>query len=411
MRVRVVSREVFVASPREGTTVTGGSFYTRARGGDLMSMHAFSSQSDMMELERYRLSTDNGRSWIDAGTVPAMTATPKGVLRRHARWGYADPRTDRYLRLRNEAVLPTDAVLEYMTHNTIHYEVSLDGGRSFVVDEPVVQAGSGFDEEHPLPGVWRGRNCYMIGDLPSTAITLEDGAILLPCQISPVGPEGRYVNKGGGYTYTDAAVIRGSWRSDGRRLDWRLAGRLEGDPARTTRGLIEPTVAELEPGRLLMVMRGSNDRRPELPGYRWHSISTDGGESWSPAEPWRTTTGEVFHSPSSCSQLIEHPSGRLFWLGNLCAENPRGNLPRHPFVIAEVDRASGLLVRDGVSPVDEKHPEDPEFLTLSNFWARVDRETGHVVVHLGRFGRPTEEERRAGRRFQGDCLRIDLSVE
>ena len=410
MKPRVVSVGVFVPSPRPGTMVVGGSYYTRPTGTDLMSVHVYSSQSDMMDVEYYRLSADNGRSWAAAAEVTARRQTPKGVLRRHARYGYLDARTGRYLRMRNEAVLPTDAVMEYMTHNTMHYEVSADGGRSFLCDEPVVQSGAGFDEDHPLPGVRRGKNCYMIGDFACSAATAGDGTILVPCQIAPTGPDGAYLNKGSGFTYTDAALIKGTWRPDGR-LDWRLAGRLEGDPARSTRGLIEPTVAELDPGRLLMVMRGSNDKRPELPGYRWHTVSRDGGESWPAAEPWRFTDGEPFNSPSSCSQLLAHSTGGLFWLGNLCAENPKGNLPRFPFVIAEVERSSGLVVRDSLATVDDRRPDDPEFTTLSNFSAREDRETGHVVLHLARSSRPTEAEAAAGKRFQGDCLRVEIAVD
>ena len=387
----------------------GGSFYTRAKGQELESVHVTSSASDMVDVEHYRLSADGGRSWVDSATVAAKRHTDRGTHRRHARFGLADPHTGRYLRFRNEAVLPTDAVLEYMTHNTIHYEVSEDGGRSSLCDEPLVQSGAGYDEEHPLPGVHRGRNSYMMGDFAGSALFLEDGTLLLPCQISPVGSDGRYANKGGGYTYTDAAMLRGTWRKD-HRLDWTLAARLEGDPATSTRGLIEPTLADLGGGRLLMVMRGSNDRRPDLAGRRWHSISRDGGASFSPAEPWRFTDGEPFYSPSSCSQLLEHSSGRLLWLGNICPSNPAGNLPRYPFVIAEVDRETGMLVRDSVAEVDTRRPEDPDFLTLSNFSAREDRETHRVLVHLGRFGRPSDAEKRAGKRFQGDCMQYEVEV-
>ena len=414
MTMQVVDRRAFVRSPRDGVWVVGGSYYTRRDGVELMSIHVYSSRSDMMDTEYIRFSADNGRSWSDPVTRPARTQTPRGVLQRHARGGYLDPRTDRFIRLRNQALLPTDSVGEYMTNNTIHYAVSTDGARTDLFDEPLIQAGPEFGEDHPLPGVYRGRNCFMIGDFTCVPITLPDGAILLPCQISPLGPDGSYVNKGGGFTYTDAAVIRGAWRPDGHIL-WRLAGTATADPERTTRGLIEPTIAELADGRILIVMRGSNDRRPELPGSRWFSISPDQGEHWPPAEPWRYTDGEAFYSPSSCSQLVPHSGGRLFWLGNLCARNPRGNLPRHPFVIAEVDRSCGLVIRSSVTVVDDRRPEEPELVTLSNFSAREDRETGRIVAHVLRHASPTAAEKAdpalPARRFQGDCMLYEIAVQ
>src|SRR5690606_29493346 len=112
-----------------------------------------------------------------------------------------------------------------------------------------------------------------------------------------------------------------------------------------------PTIARLGDGRLLMVMRGSNDTWPPqelgdperyLPGYKWHSLSDDGGRTWSTPAPWTDTNGRNFYSPSSCSQLVPHSSGRLFWFGNVTPRNPIGNGPRYPMAMAEVDTKSGL---------------------------------------------------------------------
>jgi hypothetical protein len=90
----------------------------------------------------------------------------------------------------------------------------------------------------------------------------------------------------------------------------------------------EPTLAALTDGRLMMVMRGSNDKKPSLPGYKWVSFSSDGGFHWSTPKPWTYHNGEPFFSPSACSQLLRHSNGKLFWLGHITAANPRGNRPR-----------------------------------------------------------------------------------
>ena len=69
------------------------------------------------------------------------------------------------------------------------------------------------------------------------------------------------------------------------------------------------------------------------------------------------------------------------------------------------------LAARSVFAVDDRRPEDPEFLTLSNSSARGDRETGRVVVHLGRYGRPSGAEKQALERFQGDCMRYEIEVD
>ena len=308
---------------------------------------------------------------------------PEGIYRRALRGGVADPKTGRFVCFWISAVLPSDDPLEGMKQWTVGYRVSVDGGRSWIVDEPVVQNGPEFSPRHPLPGVTVGRNAVMIGDLSSLPIFLRDGTLLVPVIVTPTGPDGNYHNPGGGYTYSDGAALRGRWRADGR-IDWELSARIAGDPTRSTRGMDEPIFAELADGRILAVLRGSNGGKPALPGRRWAAFSSDGGRTWTPPQPWTYADGAEFFSPSSCSQLVRHSSGRLFWIGNLVPSNPNGNRPRYPLVIGEVAESSGLLRRETVRAIDERRVEDAEQLMLSNFCAREDRVTREIVVHLTR---------------------------
>jgi hypothetical protein len=48
------------------------------------------------------------------------------------------------------------------------------------------------------------------------------------------------------------------------------------------------------------------------------------------------------------SALFRHSSGRVYWVGHITPENPRGNLPRRPLVIGEVDPKNLKLIRDCV---------------------------------------------------------------
>jgi hypothetical protein len=129
---------------------------------------------------------------------------------------------------------------------------------------------------------------------------------------------------------------------------------------------------------------GTKDPHYELQGYRWHSLSADGGRTWTAPEPWTYDDGQTFFSPSSCSQLVRHSGGGLFWIGNICPRNPHENSPRYPLVIGEVDPRTGRLRRESVVTVADRRPGDAASLTLSNFFAREDRRSRDIVIHLTR---------------------------
>jgi hypothetical protein len=384
--LKLLDKTRFLATPRPGVRTNARTYYAEHQGRQLISIHTLLSRSDTMDTAFRRISPDNGDTWGPPTTVPTYRATPQGVRRIYPRTGYADPTHQVLIEFRLEGTLPGDDPLEGMKHWSLFYRLSRDGGRTFYHDGPVVDARAGFSAAHPFAGVRIGSNSMMIGDQSCAPITLASGELLQPVQITPVGPDGKYHNPGGGYTYHDAAVLIGHWNAS-ERFDWSLSARVEGDPARSTRGMIEPTVVELPDRKILMVMRGSNDRRPALPGYKWYSISGDRGRTWTAPVPWGFSDGEAFFSPSSCSQLLAHSSGRILWIGNITAENPRGNLPRYPLVIGEVDPGSRRLIRaslctiDGRRDGDEQPGPDSPDLMLSNFFAREDRATGDVLVH------------------------------
>ena len=406
MIAQVTSRDVFVPSPGHGQGVMGGSFYTRRDGLDLMSVHLITRRSDTVEMATIRYSDDNGRTWGEQTEWSMRFEASGGTGRRHFWGGYLDKRTDRFISLWNEGVLPTDDPLEGMRHWAMHYAVSEDGGQTELFREQIIHEGNQYDEIHHLPGVTKGKNCVMLGDRGQVPLTRSDGVILIPVQSTPTGPDGDYHNPGKGFTYTDCMMLKGVWQEDGR-LSWTSSQRVLGDPARTTRGLIEPTIAELKDGSILMIMRASNDVMPEWPAHKWMSFSRDGGDTWSEATPWTYQDGEAFHSPSACSQLIPHSNGKLYWMGNICSENPRGNRPRYPLVFSEVDQETGLLNRESVTAVDDRQPGESERLTLSNFHAREDRETGDVLVFLPRFFVKGDE---GEDRFTADLMQIRIAV-
>lgn len=389
-----VRRRIFLRSPRSGTAVWCYAYYAAARGGELISIEQRLSRSDTIDVAYLRRSKDNGRTWSE----PIETATGEkragGMWRLHLRAGFVDPVSRKLIEFWNEGVLPTDDPLEGLRQWNIRYRVD---GRV----HDLVQEGAEFSAEHPLPGVWRGKNCAMIGDQACTPLAGRRGGVLLPVSVTPIDAQGRLYNPGGGYTYHDAAVLHG--RFERGRYVWRMSERLVADPKRSTRGLDEPSIAWLRGGRLLMVMRGSNDRQTVLPARRWYSISSDGGLTWPQAEPWSFSNGEPFYSPSACAQLLPHSSGRLFWLGNISRENARGNRPRYPFWIGEVDPGSGLLKKESMRVVDDLAEGEDPILMLSNFYAREDRESHEIVLHMSRlFAHPDN--------WQGDAYEYRIPV-
>ncbi len=294
-----------------------------------------------------RLSTDNGRTWKTEPMQPDFVSGLPHGYRRNPVTSALDPFTGRLITIVNALDTPG---LDPTVHEPrvaqqtyyLRYRVSADSGKTWAFDEPIVQAGD-FTAQHPFEGVWVGKNAIYLGDLGCIPIVTRAGRVLVPAQTTPLGPDGKLWNPSGGHTYTDVLVLIGTW-TNGQRLSWRASQRVVGDPKRTTRGLIEPTLAEFPDGRILMVMRGSNggkaDPRHELPSSKWFAVSQDGGETWSAPAPWTFDDGQAFFSPSSMSALFRHSSGRCFWAGNLTAHNCEGNLPRWPLVIGEVDPRS-----------------------------------------------------------------------
>ena len=382
MIAKIISRNVFISAPKPGVGVLGACYQASLDGQDMVSIHSTISRSDTVDMACMRHSHDGGQTWSDV--VPWITKFdhPMGTKRRHPRGGYVHPQTGRYVFFWIEGVLPTDDPLEGMRQWTVHYSVSNDGGKTEIINEQIIHEGTIYNALHPLPGVTVGKNCAMIGDLGQRPITRSDGVILVPILSSPTGKGGTYHNPGAGYTYTDCMVLLGHWQPDGRLL-WTCSERIVGDPMRTTRGLDEPTLAELRNDSMVMVMRGSNDVHPEWPGHKWVSRSFDKGHTWTVAQPWTYDTQEPFYSPSACSQLIPHHSGRLFWMGNITPQNPRGNRPRYPLILGEVDRETGCLIKKSVTVIDTRKPDEHEGITLSNFYVREDSQ-GDLYLYLPR---------------------------
>ncbi len=329
-------------------------------------------------------SPDNGQTWEGFSPSPNFNSNLPYGYRRRVFPLFVDHTNGRLVRI----VLSMDTpgldprAIESsigLTAYYLRYRVSLDGGRTYLFDEPIIQKRH--TKEKPFEGVYWGKNAIFMGDVGSQPLRTRAGEIIIPAQTTELGWDGKPFSPGG-FAYINTVMIIGRW-VDKNRLEWEISKPIVGDPAHSTRGMLEPTLAEGPDGRLLVVMRGSNggskDPQFKIPSYRWYSTSKDGGYHWSKPEPWIYDDGTPFYSPSSMSQLLNHSSGRIFWLGNINPSNSRGDLPRYPLVIGEVDPKTLRLMKNTLLVIDTKRPEEYD-INLSHWWAFEDRLTHDIVV-------------------------------
>jgi hypothetical protein len=262
----LVKREVFVKTPAKGASVLAYSSYTKADGVDKMRLWGVRTKSDTFDAFYRSFSTDNGATWSEAEKIDVVFREKDGVRRTYPAPGFIDPVNGRLLALVLEGVFPKDQAGEGIRNWYLRYRVSADDGRTWAVDEQIVQKGD-YTPQHPLDGVWIGHNCVSLGHMGNRPLRTRQGHLLVPVQIPPVDQDRKLLNPGGGIRYYDSAVLIGTW-TEGNRLVWDLSQRIRHDPAKSTRGAFEPAILEAPDGRLLMVIRGSNAPGLKQPGYR-----------------------------------------------------------------------------------------------------------------------------------------------
>jgi len=192
---------------------------------------------------------------------------------------------------------------------------------------------------------------------------------------------------GAGYSFSGGGVRL--MRRDPATGRWEPSNAQFVEPEVSSRGMLEPDVAVLRDGRVLVVCRGSDT--PRTPGRKWMTVSADGGRTLPPVEEFRYDDGSSFYSPSSIHRFIRSSrNGRLYWLANIVEEPPRGNSPRYPLYVAEIDEAGPAVRRDSLVMVDDRREGEPEAVQLSNFNVLENRETLDIEICLTRLGENAE---------------------
>ncbi len=400
-----VTREIYAKSPGPGIAAVVNVQYLgpalRRR-----ETHAHEAKSDLGEKFRVRYSEDNGRTW--SGFEPAGLGTD--ALRQGGNFmeelSFAvqyDPVSRRTIEVLFRRVFlgdPEKALAAYWKGETrmfdhCFYRLSSDDGRTWTEPRQLVyEDGPLFDPAHWAEPRFLATN-QMYGGYDIAV--LSDGRIAYPVIVSVTYEEDAEDREacaaapwyaGPGRVY-GALCLVGTWRPEKGDYEWSASKPVWVKRRVSTRGFAEPALAELEDGRLMMELRGSNvhlDPR-RFPGRKWLSLSPDGGRTWSPATDLRFDTGETFYAPATFAKFIRASrTGKLYWVGNISRGPAEGNGPRYPLYIAEVDERRAALKKNTLTVIDDRRPGDTDAVQLSNFSLLENRETGDLEIFLSRLG-------------------------
>lgn len=209
-------------------------------------------------------------------------------------------------------------------------------------------------------------------------------------------------------------MCRGKWNKEEKKYDLTFSKPLYLPDVQSSRGLMEPTFIELKDNKILLVMRGSNfvppwfkDCCPYTPGFKYFSISKDGGRTFSSVLPWFFDSKEVVYSSSTYSLLFRSiKNEKVYWVGNITDPTKTdGNYPRFPLQIAEVDEKWGILKKDTVTIIDDKADGESEKMQLSNFCILQNRETGNVEICMTKLGQYDDRST-----YNGDVLKYIIEI-
>ncbi len=370
----------------------------------LREVQCTESKSDVGDDIKSRWSDDNGRTWSDLVPIqPSTTVDYHGVPVCEAEGiSQYDPTSGLLVQLWLRQI-----ERQGIYHNFTYYRTSSDYGHTWTEPKPLVyEPAAEFDPDNPLDPAYLNHNEGYFGN---NILIRKDGSLVtcLAHANAPGDPRNdqRPFRMG-------AVLMLGTWNAGKQDYDWTPGARLEISPEHSARGLMEPEVAELTDGRLLVVWRGSThgwDKTvAKLPGRKFFSLSSDGGRTLAPPAVWKYSDGSSFYSPSSFHRMIRHSvTGKLYWVANICMTPPRANSPRYPLVIAEVDEAKAAPIRSTVTAIDDRSADQGPGVQFSNFSLYEDRETHDLILYLTTFG----QEPNPADWATADCYRYTLRLK
>ncbi|MBI3853392.1 MAG: exo-alpha-sialidase [Verrucomicrobia bacterium] len=370
-----ITKELYKKRPQPGAAALVSVCYVGPKL-ERMEIHALEVRDDVPSEPRRRFSTDNGRTWSAFEPQPPTLSYPNKV----EVWeGGGAKLYDSKARVLVEVWLRQIAVQGRYNCFT-YYRLSRDHGKTWSVPKQLrYEDGADFDPADPLRPDFLQRNQAYFG---SHILPLSNGTLIL-C-VAHANAPGDPANDKRAWRMGSLCFI-GKWNARAQDYQWTPGKRVEIAPTISSRGLMEPEVAELNDHRVLVIWRGSNTA--QTPGRKWFSTSSDGGKTLSKVQELKYDDGSRFYSPSSYHRMIRHSvTGKLYWIGNISAVPPNGNSPRYPLVIAEVDEKIPALKRATVTAIDDRQPGQGDAIQFSNFSLLEDRESHKLECYLTLYG-------------------------
>jgi len=118
-----------------------------------------------------------------------------------------------------------------------------------------------------------------------------------------------------------------------------------------------------------------------FPSGKFYTVTDDLGQSWSEPLPFRYTDGEQVYCPASMSNLFYYPgNGNLYLITNFLDKPTFGCDPRTTLQIAQLDIDTLRVIRDSITVIETRRPDQPETIRFSNWWRYEDRETHNPIL-------------------------------
>ena len=340
-------------------------------------------------LLRRRRSHDNGETWEDLPILFDQRERFTGSYERREPHHFLDPGNGILLSITADARWdcadgkPAWQGEQNLRSKTMrmYYEMSRDGGWTWMPGRQIIHSGSQYDETHWLPGVKYGANGASY--IQQRFARMDDGTIIVPIIVSVTEGNTRNILDCDHQTSKIVAFLLGRWKPDLSGLDWTMSETIDCPPDERPSGISEPDLVYLGGRSVFATFRAMGNERRKIPSLRMCAHSLDGARSWSRPIPLTYDDESPVWVPAAPSIFFRSTTtGRVYWVANILSAPVYGSYPRHPLAIAEFDTERHCLIKDTVRTIQELPQGAPEGRRYSNFGGYVDRRTGEFVLTM-----------------------------
>ncbi len=266
----------------------------------------------------------------------------------------------------------------------LYYRLSFDQGHTWTDKKYVIQKGDKYNSIDFLRDGSFGKN--MVASVSPYIVRTLDDSLLISVQVQMLNEDGSLYNPTT-MGYMKAGALRASWNKDKLEYDFEIDSYVTVDPKFSTRGLYEPAFGYIDNNNLIMLMRNSNyTKDKDILGVKYFSISKDQGKNWTKPEMLKYDDDKLVYSSSCIPKLLNHSNGNLYFIGVINEDNPKGNLPRYPLVIAQVDKKTCRIIKDKMLVIDDKRENHiikegiKNVVDYSNHGIYEDKFTKRIIV-------------------------------